>query len=297
MMVAFVFPGQGSQQRGMGRELFDEVEEYAHFEDEVDALLGYSARELCICGPDAKLSDTRYTQPCLYIVNALSYYKLHAQGVDPVCVAGHSLGEYNALLAAGVFDFMTGLKLVKRRGELMAEAPAGGMAAVIGLKPECIEEALRGSGIGTLDIANYNSPLQTVISGPKADLELAGPVLESAGATMFVPLRVSAAFHSRYMAEAGARFAQFLTSTSLRSPRIPVIANATGRPYPVRAEEKTAELLVKQITGPVKWTQSIQYLLDQGIGDYREVGPGAVLSRLIQQVRQAERTAALAAVR
>jgi malonyl CoA-acyl carrier protein transacylase len=132
-MIAFVFPGQGSQKRGMGAGLFDEARQYAEVEKEVDAILGYSLRELCLEDPDNRLKETEFTQPCLYVVNALHYYKAVNQGARPDYLAGHSLGEYNALLAAGVFDFLTGLRLAQRRGELMSRAKNGGMAAVIGL--------------------------------------------------------------------------------------------------------------------------------------------------------------------
>jgi malonyl CoA-acyl carrier protein transacylase len=132
-MIAFVFPGQGSQKKGMGQGLFDEVREYGAVEKEVDSILGYSMRKLCLEDTDNRLKETQYTQPSLYVVNALHYYKAISQGVLPTYVAGHSLGEYNALLAAGVFDFLTGLRLVKKRGELMSQAKNGGMGAVIGL--------------------------------------------------------------------------------------------------------------------------------------------------------------------
>src|SRR5438128_12613700 len=165
-MIAFVFPGQGSQKRGMGQGLFDEVAQYAAVEKDVDAILGYSMRKLCMEDAGNRVKETQFTQPILYVVNALHYYKAVAEGTQPAYLAGHSLGEYNALLAAGVFDFLTGLRLVKKRGELMSRARNGGMGAVIGLGASVIAKVIKESGLATLDVANFNSPLQTVISGP-----------------------------------------------------------------------------------------------------------------------------------
>src|ERR1041385_7233646 len=167
-MIAYMFPGQGSQKRGMGQALFDEVPEYAAVERDVDAIVGYSMRKLCLEDAENRLKETQFTQPSLYVVNALHYYKAIGQGPRPAYAAGHSLGEYNALLAAGAFDFLTGLKLVKKRGELMARAQAGGMAAIVGLDAHEIEGILRSKGLGDLDVANYNTPKQTVVSGPSS---------------------------------------------------------------------------------------------------------------------------------
>src|SRR5712691_1654927 len=170
-MIAFVFPGQGSQKKGMGQGLFDEVREYAEVETDVDAMLGYSMRKLCLEDTDRLLTQTQFTQPSLYVVNALHYYKAGSQGARPAWVAGHSLGEYNALLAAGAFDFITGLRLVKKRGELMAQAKNGGMGAVIGLPAATVTKLIQDNGLSSLDVANFNSPSQTVVSGPVDDIK------------------------------------------------------------------------------------------------------------------------------
>lgn len=231
-VTAFVFPGQGTQARGMGLELFG-LKEYCAVEDEIDGLLGYSLRRLCLDDPGSLLNQTRYTQPSLYVVNSLHAFKAVFDGARPTHVAGHSLGEYNALAAAGVFDFMTGLRLVKKRGELMAEARSGGM--------------------GGVDVANFNSPMQTVISGPTAEIARAGRLLEQAGARMYVPLPVSAAFHSRHMRDRADQFAEFLHPLSFAAPRIPVISNVTAKPYPADSES-IKSLLVQQITQSVEWT-------------------------------------------
>lgn len=286
-MIAFVFPGQGSQVRGMGRGLFDEVSEYTAVEKEVDALLGYSMRKLCLEDTENRLKDTRYTQPSLYVVNALHCYKAMSQGVRPAYVAGHSLGEYNALLAAGVFDFLTGLRLVQKRGELMAQARNGGMGAVIGLSSTDVVQVIKANGLESLDVANFNSPTQIVVSGPIDDIKRAGALFEKAGAKMYVPLQVSAAFHSRYMADSAKAFADFLAPLSFGAPKIPVIANVTGQPYPADAGSETVKsMLISQITRSVQWTQSVRFLIDRGVTEFKEMGPGNVLTRLVAQIRQ-----------
>jgi len=253
----------------------------------VDALLGYSMRQLCLEDTNGRLKETQYTQPSLYVVNALHYYKAIGQGMRPAYLAGHSLGEYNALLAAGVVDFLTGLKLVKKRGELMSQAKNGGMGAVIGLGASTIAKVLKENGLESIDVANFNSPSQTVVSGPVEDIKRAGPFFEKAGARMYMPLQVSAAFHSRYVAEAAAAFAQFLAPLSFVAPKIPVIANVTAQPYPTdNASDSIKSLLTKQITSSVQWTQSIRFLLNKGVTEFKEMGPGNVLTRLVQQIQQ-----------
>jgi malonyl CoA-acyl carrier protein transacylase len=286
-MIAFLFPGQGSQRRGMGQGLFDESREYAAVEKEVDAIVGYSMRKLCLEDPDNRLKQTQFTQPSLYVVNALHYYKAIGGGARPSHLAGHSLGEYNALLAAGVFDFVTGLKLVKKRGELMSQAKNGGMGAVIGLAAETVAKVVQGNGLARLDVANFNTPLQTVISGPVEDVNRAGPLFEKAGAQMYVPLPVSAAFHSRYMADAAAAFREFLAPLSFEAPRIPVVANATAQTYPTADASAAAKaLLVDQNTHSVEWTKSMRLLMSLGVTQFTEIGPGNVLTRMLPQIQQ-----------
>ncbi len=286
-MIALVFPGQGSQKRGMGDALFDSVPEYATLEPKADALLGFSLRRLCREDPDHRLQDTQYTQPALFMVNALSWLKAARDGVRPEYLAGHSLGEYNALFAAGAFDLLTGLRLVKKRGELMSQAKDGGMAAVVGLKLPTLLRVLADHGLQSLDVANFNSPSQTVISGPLADIRRAAPLFETAGALLYAPLQVSAAFHSRYMAGAADEFARFLAPFTFEALRIPVIANVTALPVPTAdASNAIKNLMVRQITHPVLWTRSIRYLHARGVAEFRETGPGNVLTRLIQQVQR-----------
>lgn len=270
----------------MGEGLFDEVEEFRKEEGRIDELLGYSIRKLCLEDSEKKLNNTAYTQPALYVVNALHYYKTISTGLRPQLLAGHSLGEYNALLAAGVFDFVTGLKLVQKRGELMSQAKSGGMAAVLGLDAERLTQVIQENDLADLDVANFNSKMQTVIAGPKDDILRAGPFFEKAGATSYIPLQVSAAFHSRYMEPAAAEFSQFISQFTFMPPEIPVISNVTARPYKKsEAPQNISELLVKQICSPVQWTSTIHYLGGRGATAFHEIGPGNVLTRLVGQIR------------
>ena len=305
-MAVAMFPGQGSQRVGMGGLLFDEVEAFAAVESEVDELLGYSVRQLCSEGPAARLNETRFTQPCLYVVNALHHHQALATGWRPHLLAGHSLGEYNALHAGGAFDFLTGLRLVKKRGELMGQARGGGMAAVLGLAPDRIGAVLQDEGLHELDIANLNSMAQTVVSGPSDAIARAVPCFERAGARMVIPLPVSAAFHSRAMQPVADEFAAFLAGMPIQRPALPVICNVTARPYgaphapdeaPDEAPDKALnegaqadagvrDMLVKQMVSPVRWSDSVWYLVGR-VGhdaDFREIGPGDVLTKLFRQI-------------
>ena len=285
MSIACVFPGQGSQVKGMGAELF------ARFPDwtaEADEVLDYSIRDLCLDDPRGELGQTAYTQPALFVVNALSYRAREATGAPPPAfVAGHSLGEYNALVAAGVFDFSSGLRMVRERGALMGQVGGGGMTAVIGLPPERLQATLAASEAGRrVDVANFNSPGQTVLAGPREDLAAVVPALKAAGARACIPLKVSAAFHSRYMHEPMRRFAAILEGFTFEPPRIPVVANLTGRPY---EPDALCDTLAGQIGHSVRWLDAMRYLLDQGVTDFQEVGPGTVLSKLVAEIREGGR--------
>lgn len=279
-MVTYVFPGQGSQRRGMGGALF---EDFNDLTAKVDDILGYSIKELCLDDPLGQLNQTQYTQPALYVVNVFSYLKkIEEVGKKPDYAAGHSLGEYNALFAADVFDFETGLRLVQRRGELMAQAKGGGMAAVIGLSEEKIQRILDENGLNTLVIANYNSPSQIVISGKREDIERAESIFTANGAPLYVPLRVSGAFHTRYMEDAQKQFKSFLDEFEVSEPTLEVVSNVYARPYdPKRIKETLAE----QITNSVKWTESIRYLMGKRDMEFEEVGPGNVLTKLIKKIK------------
>jgi malonyl CoA-acyl carrier protein transacylase len=282
MASACVFPGQGSQSVGMGAGLFDR---FADWTAEADAVLGYSIRDLCLEDPRGELGLTQFTQPALFVVNALTWRaRVEDGGPAPAFVAGHSLGEYNALHAAGVFDFSTGLRLVERRGALMGRVSGGGMAAVIGLAPERIQAILSESDAGRrLDVANFNAFDQTVIAGPEADLAAVTPALETAGARKVAPLKVSAPFHSRYMHDAMIAFASVLAPVAFAPPVVPVIANLTARPYP---PDGVRDTLARQIGHSVQWLDTVRYLLDEGVEQFDEVGPGTVLSKLIARIKK-----------
>jgi malonyl CoA-acyl carrier protein transacylase len=282
MPIACLFPGQGSQSKGMGAELFDR---FADWREDADNVLGYSIRELCVEDPRGELGLTQFTQPSLYVVNAMMYRaRMDDGGAAPDYVAGHSLGEYNALLAAGVFDFRTGLAMVKQRGELMGRVRGGGMAAVIGMEPARIEALLGESDAGRqLDVANFNSFDQTVIAGPTDAIAAVKPEFEAAGVRAFIPLKVSAPFHSRYMQAPQAEFSGFLNQFTFGAPSIPVVANATALPYEAHAVQPT---LARQIGSAVRWLDSMIWLLDQGVTTFDEVGPGTVLAKLMVQIRK-----------
>ncbi|MFE6051657.1 ACP S-malonyltransferase [Kitasatospora sp. NPDC056446] len=275
----WVFPGQGAQAKGMGREVFDRFPDLVA---RADAVLGYSVRELCLEDPGRNLRDTRYTQPALYVVNALTWLAAVQEGGRlPDYVLGHSLGEFVALFAAGVYDFETGLRLVAERGRLMGEVTGGTMAAVSGVDAGLVRQVLRDHALDELDLANDNAPTQTVIAGPVEAVNRALPLLKEAGARC-APLNVSAPFHSRYMARAAEEFGRLLDATDFAAPKIPVIGNVEARPY--RAGE-VADTLRRQIVSPVRWTDSVRLLMGLGEFTVRELGPGKVLTKLVDRIR------------
>jgi len=280
MTKVYVFPGQGSQRKGMGAQLF---EAFPELTAQADAILGYSIKELCLNGPDQQLRDTRYTQPALFVVNALTYlHKLRQDQVEPDYVAGHSLGEYNALFAAGVFDFATGVRLVQKRGELMSQAPSGTMAAVLNCHEATVQKILREHRLEGIDVANFNTPSQLVLAGLREDILKAQPLFDFDD-VKYIPLNVGAAFHSRYMQPAMEAFDRFLRDFSLTPPRIPVISNVHARPYVT--EQLTANV-TEQICRPVRWTESIRYLMGKGAQTFEELGPGNVLTRLVTDIQR-----------
>ncbi|MET9447116.1 ACP S-malonyltransferase [Streptomyces cinerochromogenes] len=280
MRSVYVFPGQGSQHKGMGAGLFEKFPELVAQADDV---LGYSVEELCLRDPDRVLSQTRYTQPALYVVNSLTYLdRTTERGELPAAVAGHSLGEYCALFAAGAFDFATGLRLVAKRGELMSRAPKGAMAAVVNLDEERVREILTGLPFRNVDIANINARTQCILSGEYDELH--DPRLRAAyteAGARFVPLNVSAAFHSRCMTDVQQEFALHLAGFDLAELTLPVVANHTARPYPTKGY---ADHLAHQISGSVRWYESMSWLIAQGHRDFQEIGPGNVLTKLTAQI-------------
>ncbi len=280
-MKTYMFPGQGSQARGMGGTLFDE---YPDITRSADAILGYSIKELCLEDPRGELSQTQFTQPALFVVNALACQHKLAESGKPDYLMGHSLGEFNALLAAGCFDFETGLQLVRKRGELMSRADVGGMAAILNGTKEEIEAVLRDNGLTNIDLANYNAPSQIVISGARDEIARAEHCF-STGKMMYYPLNTSGAFHSRFMRPAQAEFEAFLQQFTLADPQIPVVSNVTARPYETGA---VVTNLAAQMSSTVRWSEGVQHLLSLAGGDmqFEEVGYGEVLAKLVRSIRQ-----------
>lgn len=288
-MRTYVFPGQGVQKRGMGKGVFEQFPELCRRADDV---LGYPIEELCLADSERLLNRTEYAQPAIYVVNALHYLTACRQDLPAAdYLAGHSVGEYNALFAAGAFDFETGLRLVKRRAELMGAADGGGMAAVVGVSSEVIEETLAAHGATQVVIANHNAPEQFVLSGSKEELGRLKPIFEGVGGVRgFVPLRVSGAFHSPHMEPAAEAFRAFLDAVDFDELRTPVISNVTGRPFEPGGPA-VREALAEQITRPVRWAESVRYLRNAGVSAFVELGGSKVLTSLIDKITAEERPA------
>ncbi len=274
MKTAWVFPGQGSQALNMGIDLLTIDSATATFDRAAD-ILGWSVVDICQNDP-VKLASTGYTQPCLYVVESILVDLLRAKGLSPDVVAGHSLGEYVALYAAGVFDFTTGLELVKRRAELMEMAAVGSMTALLGFDRAQLTEAIATTE--DVVLANDNSTAQAVISGTAAGI--AG-VLSKIKVKRAIPLNVSGAFHSPLMATAAAEFSKVLASVTFHDAQMPVLSNVS--PIPATNGSELKERLDNQITGSVRWREISLQLPQLGITQAIEVGPGKVLAGLIKR--------------
>lgn len=263
----------------MGADLF------AQFPEEVvqaNDILGYSLSDLCVNGSEEQLGQTEYTQPALYLVSYLHARAISSDTEKPAMAAGHSVGEFAALAYAGVFSFSDGLKMVAKRGEIMSQVSGGGMAAVIALDADKIKEVFADKDLTGIDLANFNSPGQIVISGPAAEISESLAPLKEAGAKLVVPLKVSGAFHSQMMEEPAQKFAEFLKDFSFHETAIPVYANVTASPYPDAS--CISETLVRQIHSPVRWSDSILAMRSAGADTFEECGPGKVLSKLLRQI-------------
>jgi [acyl-carrier-protein] S-malonyltransferase len=291
--IAFLFPGQGSQAVGMGRDLADKFRIAAETFAEADEALSFSLSRLCFEGPEEDLRLTENTQPAILTVSVAAARVLAAHGVEPALAAGHSLGEWSAHVIAGTFSFADAVRSVKARGQAMQQAvPAGqgAMAAILALDPArvaeaCVEAAAETGG--TVQAANLNSPGQTVISGAAAAVEKAAVICKAKGARRTVMLPVSAPFHCALMAPAQEEVARVLGSIAMHDPRIPVAANFTGALVSTAAEARDA--LIHQVTGAVRWVDCIQSLKSAGANLFIETGPGKVLCGLLKQIDPALR--------
>jgi len=284
-IFAYVFPGQGSQRVGMGRDLYDAFPQVRQVFEEADDALGFRLSRLCFEGPEEELAQTVNAQPAILTVS-LACLKaaagLAGGLICPAFMAGHSLGEYTALVAAQVLDFKDAIRLTRQRGELMQEAGErvpGGMAAIIGLDEMTVEAICEETGA---QIANLNSPGQIVISGTKEALVRAMDLARAMGARHSMPLKVSGAFHSSLMQPAAEGMAQAISQFNFRDPSVPIVINSTAQP--VTTAEAVKEELLRQLCAPVQWQRSVKYMVDAGVSTFIEIGPGQVLSGLIKRI-------------
>jgi len=287
-VIAFVFPGQGSQRVGMGQAFAEASAAARATFDEADEALGEPLTTLCFEGPIESLTLTENAQPAILAVSVAAYRWLVSQGVTPAFVAGHSVGEYSANVAAGTFSFADGLRIVRRRGQYMQEAVpvgSGAMAAILGLDPgevaRACEEAAQGDIVSP---ANLNGGGQVVISGSRDAVGRAGERAKSLGAKRVEPLQVSAPFHCAMMQPAEARLAPELRALEVCDPRVPIVANVDAE---VKRDAASAvEALVAQVSAPVRWEQVVRRLASEGVTTYVEVGPGTVLTGLVKKIHR-----------
>jgi [acyl-carrier-protein] S-malonyltransferase len=284
--LAFLFPGQGSQYPGMGRELAGTQSAARSVFDEADRALGFSLSDLCFSGSEEALKLTVNTQPAILTASVAIFRVLAENGVQPAYVAGHSLGEFSALVAAGGLEFSDAVRLVRRRGEYMQSAVpegVGAMAAILGLAPAQVAGICRQAADGQVVApANLNSPEQTVISGHAEAVKRAVELASAGGAKRAVILPVSAPFHSSLMQQAAVRLEADLGTTEFHSLRVPLVNNADAEI--ITDGDEAREGLVRQVTLPVRWEESVRELIDQGVNTFVEVGPGRVLTGLLRQI-------------
>ncbi len=282
--VAFLFPGQGSQAVSMGKDLYENYEAAKDVFDTADSTLGKSVSTICFEGPEEDLKQTVNTQPSIVTMSIAAMEALRSQvKIVPDFVAGHSLGEYCAMFAAGVMSLESTLKAIQKRADLMGQTKGGSMAAVLNASEEVLKAGLEeGSKVGYVDVANYNSPAQVVITGADDAVKATSDYLLANGVRRVVPLAVSGAFHSKFMEEAGKEFASFVSELELNNASIPVITNVDAEAT-TSAEDFRAKM-PKQIYSSVHWTQTIQKMVEEGVDTFIEIGPGKVLAGLNKKI-------------
>lgn len=282
--IAFLFPGQGAQSVGMGKDLYDTYGIAKNVYDTADKILGKSITTLCFEGPEEDLKQTVNTQPCIVTTSiaALESFKSELN-ISPDYTAGHSLGEYCAMYASGVMSLETTLRAIQKRADLMGQTKGGAMSAILNAPEGSVEEAIKeASSVGYVDVANYNSPVQVVITGDEAAVAKAGEILLAKGARRVVPLAVSGAFHSKFMENAGKEFEGFVKDLELNNAIVPVITNVDASATSEASEFK--KKMPRQIYSSVHWTQTIQKMREEGVEIFIEIGPGKVLAGLNKKI-------------
>lgn len=286
MNAVCVFPGQGSQYVGMGQEFYQHISGVEELFKRASSILDMDLCRLCFEGPGQILAQTEFVQPAITVVNLACLLAAEEVGIVPVAVAGHSLGEYAALFYARALSFEDTLRLVRRRGVLMQQAASlypGGMVAVMGLDiNRCHELCEQARTVGSVEVANHNSPRQVILSGDQEALRVASEYAKKAGAKLVVPLKVSGPWHSRFMQHASEEMKEALTAYPPKTPEIPVMSNVTGNMY--ETTKQIQYCLAQQMIAPVQWTLLIERLIQQGHRVFVEVGPGRVLSGLIRDI-------------